>query len=239
MKTLSPASSRISTFGLHCARVRSALGFVAALSITAYAAADTTSFNELSNAVRAPNAVARIGADLFGDQVNLYTGRLEFMQTDVALRGNNSLPVAVGRHLVAGERGQGQRHFGRWDLEIPHLHGTFSSKNGWNAPDFITATGSRCSNFGPPSSTLGTRSRGSWKPDEFWGGNFLYVPGSGDQRMLRRDTVNTMAPGPAANYPVVTAQGWSFSCLSTLQNAPAGGEGFIAYAPDGTQYRFD
>lgn len=210
-----------------------------ALGIAQFAIADTTTFNELSNAVRAPNAVAKIGTDLFGDQVNLYSGRLEFVQTDVTLRGNNSLPVAVGRRLVAGERGQGQRHFGRWDLEIPHLHGIFSSKNGWNAPDFVTPTGSRCSNFGPPSSTLGWHNQGSWKPEEFWGGSFVYIPGGGDQRMLRRDAANTLAPGPVANYPVVTANGWSFSCLSTLRNAPAAGEGFIAYSPDGTQYQFD
>jgi RHS repeat-associated protein len=239
MNTLQRACSPISIFGLHRALIRNALGLVVALGITSYAAADTTSFNELSNAVRAPNAVAKIGTDLFGDQVNLYSGRLEFVQTDVTLHGNNLLPVSVGRRLVAGERGQGQRHFGRWDLEIPHLHGTFSYKNGWNAPDFVTDTGSRCSNFGPPSSTLGTRGRGSWKPDEFWGGSFLYVPNSGDQRMLQRSTSNTLAPGVVTNYPVVTAQGWSFSCLSTLRNAPAAGEGFIAYAPDGTQYQFD
>lgn len=141
MKTLQPACSRISAFGLSRARIRNALGFVVALGIAQLAIADTTTFNELSNAVRAPNAVAKIGTDLFGDQVNLYSGRLEFAQTDISLPGNNALPVSVGRRLVAGERGMGQRHFGRWDLEIPHLHGIFSYKNGWNAPDFVTATG--------------------------------------------------------------------------------------------------
>lgn len=57
--------------------------------------------------------------------------------------------------------------------------------------------------------------------------------------MLQRDSANTLAPGPVGNYPVVTANGWSFSCLSTLQNAPTSGEGFVAYAPDGTKYQFD
>lgn len=54
---------------------------------------------ERSDFIRAPEAVAKIGTDLFGDQVNLYTGRTEFSQIDVSLKGNNTLPVSVGRRL--------------------------------------------------------------------------------------------------------------------------------------------
>ena len=47
-------------------------------------AAPQTTYDELAKAIKAPNAIAAIGNDLFGDQVNLYNGALEFHQTDVS-----------------------------------------------------------------------------------------------------------------------------------------------------------
>ena len=63
------------------------------------------SANALYRAGKADSRTAsgyHVGTDLFGDKVNLYTGRLEFVQTDVTLPGNSSLPVSVGRRLVTG-----------------------------------------------------------------------------------------------------------------------------------------
>jgi hypothetical protein len=59
--------------------------------------------------------------------VNLYTGSLEFIQTDVSLPGNSALPVSVGRRLIVGDFPVDKALFGRWDLEIPHLHGIFAA----------------------------------------------------------------------------------------------------------------
>ena len=50
-----------------------------------------TIFEEKSERIRASKAVASFGPDLFGDTVNLYNGQLSFRQTDVSLKGNNSL----------------------------------------------------------------------------------------------------------------------------------------------------
>lgn len=55
--------------------------------------------------------------------------------------------------------------------------------------------------------------------------------------MLQRAAVNQMAPGPASDYPVVTAGLWSIACLPQLKNGS--GEGFLAISPDGTRYYFD
>lgn len=189
---------------------------------------------ERSDFIRAPEAVAKIGTDLFGDQVNLYTGRTEFSQIDVSLKGNNTLPVSVGRRLQVGEDRLWARAFGRWDLEIPHLHGIFSTRQGWRSDQ-----GGRCSAFSAPPPVLGNNNSGNFEAKDYWRGNFLYVPGLGDQQMLARAADNLNTPAPQASYPVVTAKEWVFSCLGTLANSTTLGEGFLAISPDGTRYKFD
>ncbi len=61
------------------------------LSLVSITAVGQTTFTEQSSLIKAPNAIASIGADLFGDNVNLYQGSLEFAQTDVSLKGNSQL----------------------------------------------------------------------------------------------------------------------------------------------------
>jgi hypothetical protein len=68
-------------------------------------AQDASTYKEQGKLIHAPRDIAQLGSDLFGDKVNLYTGSLEFVQTDVSLPGNNALPVSVGRRLVAGQVG--------------------------------------------------------------------------------------------------------------------------------------
>jgi YD repeat-containing protein len=214
---------------------------LAALVSTGVVAQDATTFEEQYKLIRAPNAAARIGIDLFGDHVNLYNGSLEFIQNDVSLRGNNSLPVAAGRRLETGKFDAGGRAFGRWDLEIPHLHGVFGQADGWKS---AAGDQARCSAFGPPPGSAGSAGQSFWEAREFWQGNFIYVPGVGDQRIMRRASDNTEAPGknPSA-YPLVTSQSWALRCLPSLANdtssGKTSGEGFVAIAPDGTQYQFD
>lgn len=221
---------------------RTRLLFATLLALTSLESpAQTTTYEEQFKLIKAPNAVTAIGDDLFGDQVNLYNGGLEFRQTDVSARGNNALPVAMGRRLTAGTGAFGGRPFGRWVPEIPRLHGVFSVSKGWVSP---TGTTARCSNFGAPASAAGTNNQSAWGAGEFWHGNFIYIPGSGDQRLLRRADNHLLVPnGSGATYPVVTAQFWSLSCLPSLANdtsaAKSMGEGFVAVAPSGTQYRFD
>ena len=203
------------------------------------ACAQTTTFQDQSKLIRAPRAITALGADVFGDKVNLYTGGLEFVQTDVSLPGNNALPVSVGRRLAAGQDAIEGTLFGRWDLEIPHLHGVFSSSKGW-----VTAsgTGARCSAFGVPPTVNGSFGSNSiWNGTEYWHGSFLYVPGVGDQEMLRRSATYTPAPtGTGYTFPLVTRNNWAIRCLTAMAAGNgATGEAFVAMSPDGTQYRFD
>jgi hypothetical protein len=147
--------------------------------------------------IRAPQAVTRLGTDLFGDKVDLQ-GALEFIQTDGFLPGNNALPVMVGRHIRAGEHWLNQTLFGLWDIKISHLHAVFSLQKGCLT---VNGTTARCSQFSAaPDATSPTA---SWSGTEYWHGSFLYVPGVGDQEMQKRNTsYSTDSAGNAAyTYP--------------------------------------
>jgi RHS repeat-associated protein len=120
-----------------------------------------------------------------------------------------------------------------WDLELPHLHGIFSNSSGWVTP---ASSNQRCTTFGaPPAVSSDFGGVGAWNADEYWHGNFLYVPGVGDQEMLSSNTTLTTAP-------IVTRDLWTFTC-NTLQSvgiyARENGQGFTALSPDGITYRFD
>lgn len=198
------------------------LALPAALAVHASSAADPdeqTYYQEQSKLIRSPNSFARLGDDLFGDKVNLYTGSLEFIQTDVSLTGNSSLPVSVGRRLVVGQAPVNGTLFGRWDLEIPHLHGIFAASTGWS-----TGSGrsihNRCTSFGAPPLVRGSNDS-FWDGTEYWHGNFLYIPRQGDQEMLRRNNWFGLAPHGASpdTYPIVTRNKWTFRCLPSLHPA--------------------
>ena len=200
-------------------------------------AQETYYYQEMEKKIKAPEAELKGGTELFGDQVNMYTGGVSFRHTDVSLRGNNSLAVAVGRSLNVGARVPGARAFGRWDIDIPRMHGTFSAVDGW-----VNSAGDRqrCSNFTSPRQVMGN-SASYWSGYEFWSGSFLAIPGEGDKRVLRRATDFPTAPGAAASYPLVTSDHWTFQCLPSLANGTTAtqGEGFLAISPDGTRYKFD
>lgn len=204
-------------------------------------AQETSTYKEQSKLIRAPRAFTTLGTDLFGDKVNLYTGSLEFIQTDVSLPGNNALPVAVGRRISAGQLAIDNTPFGRWDIDIPHLHGVFALAKGWTTGQGVTP-GARCSAFGPPPQVSGSfGSVSTWNGTEYWNGSFLYVPGAGDQEILRRNPSYTQAPASdPATYPLLTRNNWSIRCLPTMATGNNGaGEAFVAVSPDGTQYQFD
>jgi RHS repeat-associated protein len=201
-----------------------------------------STYFEQGKLIRAGEAVGTLGADLFGDKVNLYTGTVEFIQTDVSLPGNNALPVSVGRRLATGDQASGLRAdaaFGDWELEIPHIHGVHSTL-GWKAQ---YDGDKRCSRFSRPPMVSGTSGPSTWLGTEYWHGHFMYVPGAGSQEILMRDPSNLNYPadgstGPDGQvWPLVTKNLWSIRCLDAL--AGGTGEGFIAVSPDGTTYQFD
>lgn len=81
--------------------------------------------------VSAADAIAPLGDSLFGDSTSYYTGTTTFSITDIDLPGNSSLPVRLTASESKGLLATGL--LGEWELELPHLHGTFSEINGWQA----------------------------------------------------------------------------------------------------------
>jgi RHS repeat-associated protein len=221
-------------------------------SLPSHAQVTPTTFTEQYKAIKAPGALSRLGPDLFGDSVNLYNGGLTFAQNDVTLRGNSALQVAFGRRLTAGQRGFDDRALGRWDIDIPHMYGTFangylSASQGWRGRD---GSNNRCSQFGAPPEAKGLQGSSTWAAKEFWQGSHMYIPGKGDHRLLRRDLANANTPSAMtvdgvsiSTFPVVTSSHWSIGCLPGLANDPSTlkpmGQGFLAVSPDGTRYKFD
>lgn len=200
------------------------------------ARADSSLYSEKGKLIRANEAVTTHGADLMGDQVNLYHGALEFLQTDVSLPGNNALPVSISRRFSANQEGFSSSQFVDWDLEMPHIRGVFSGAQG-----FVGQGGfSRCTNYGVPPNVLAGQGGGAYfSASEYWHGNFLHTAGGGQQEILKRAPTNTLQPADGQTYPLVTKDWWSIRCIPLSGTTGTANEGFLAVAPDGTQYRFD
>ena len=208
---------------------------------------ETTWYKETHRQVRGSSAVSALGPNLFGDQVSLYSGRIEFVQSDLEVPGNNNLPVGISRRLTSGrDMVNNAGMFGDWDIEIPRLQGIFASgtKNkGWVVGDYPANYYKRCTEYAAPPVGFAMGASGYvWEPEEYWYGNSLYIPGQGSQTLLLRAPGNTLQPS-GGGYPIVTKGGWQIQCLSTIANNQGygniQGEGFSALAPDGTRWRFD
>jgi hypothetical protein len=96
----------------NCRSLRKLLLLVTFTLCSAHAQ-DTEPYQHQASLIKAPAAALKLGTDLFGDQINLYTGSVSFHHTDVSLRGNNALGVSIGRRLAVGTRVVGGHQFGR------------------------------------------------------------------------------------------------------------------------------
>ncbi|MDP3670776.1 MAG: RHS repeat-associated core domain-containing protein [Telluria sp.] len=220
----------------------------ACLASAAGAQSGPTLVGEQGKLIRAPQAFTTLGPALFGDKINVYNGSLEFAQEDVSIPGNNKLRVAVGRRTIIGGSGnEGDGLFKNWDLDIPRVYGLFSKQYGWTAVNAAgQPTTERCTTFNGPPTVYKPNSDAKYRPWEYWHGTMLYVPGEGEQEVLRRNTAaNTNIPTDGVATPLVTKNLWAIRCLPTLASttsttpANEAGQGFLAIGPDGTQYRFD
>lgn len=243
--------------GRHGFRLRARLSLVTLLSCSAmqtgaWAQGTASIYEEQEKLVRSDGQVTPLKGNLFGDSVSLYSGALEFVNADFAIPGNNALPVGVarrhvtGQHRVPAETSVTTGIFGDWDIEIPRMSGVFAAgaaNQGWAVPNSGANVYRRCTFFGSPPDGRPAKGLSIWEASEFWSGNSLYVPGQGAQEVLLRAAQNPYKPSDGRSWPLVTKNGWQFGCLPTLANGTTfgnkQGEGFLALAPDGTQYRFD
>ena len=185
---------------------------------TAHAQEAKQVWEEYGKRVEASGKVNALGPDLFGDQVSLSNGALSFSVTDVAVPGNNALPVAFTRTFsVRGREGSHLYNdfpLADWEIDLPNISGVF-------APDWISGAVAtpykRCSvtTVGaarPPAVWVGTNNR--FEPFEFWQGHQMSLPTGGGEMML----LAAGAPKPTTGGPYywVTADQTRVSCLSAI-----------------------
>lgn len=222
---------------------RSLILLVATAPAIGYAQSGRMVYQEYDKLIQSRTSIQSLGADLFGDSVNLYTGALDIVQTDVDLPGNSSLQVRIGRRfrVAQGEDWAFQGHFADWDLDIPRLHGVFGTYGGgWIVSQTGTNKYKRCSLFyAPPNLPSNISGGGTFQAEDYWHGNMFYLPGVGDQEMLSSPTFK---PADGNAYPVGTKDGTVMRCLTSLATTSqvgSQGEGFEAVTPDGTVYTFN
>ncbi|AWV08083.1 wall associated protein [Lysobacter maris] len=175
------------------------------------------------------SAITALGPDLFGDNVDLYTGNLSFSATDVSVPGNNALPVAVGRRYGIDNHSVGHPGvdgydlaFADWDLDVPKISGVFATT--WHDQ--------RCSGAAqPPAVQVSDK---YFQPNDYWQGHNASLPGGGEMLIGSASTTRPANGGPWRW--TTDGQTW-FSCLATIKNGS--GEGFLATTADGTRYWFD
>ncbi len=206
----------------------------------ASAASSVTVTEDYPARLRASSTVQGLSAeDVFGDKVGLYTGALEFLQTDVVLPGIGDLDIVVSRKLTAGSQGA-NRLFADWDLAVPSAHGVFSEQGGWNS-GLGGKSFNRCSKYAWPADELVKGSLPgqqeatvSFMSDEFWHGTFLYLPGTGEEELLSRQPDGRPQPNNGFNYPLTTKSGAAVRCISMNGGSQ---EGFEVLTPQGITYQ--
>jgi YD repeat-containing protein len=192
-------------------------------------------YEEYGKRLKSASTVGPLTSEMFGDQVSLYNGSVEFVAVDIDLPGTGAYPVQLRRRLKVEER----KHiavldgFGEWEIDVPYLHGTFANAHRWEAESGDVSQ--RCSVVGQPRMPA----IGTFEPNEIWHGNFLHIPGRGDEEML--DNVPSKAPDvihPGVKYPWITKSYTIFRCLDHTANGYPG-QGFVARTQDGLTYTFD
>lgn len=221
---------------------RSAIGLLLCAAAVS-TEAQTPKYGVHEKAIERVNEARDIGPlkidGMFGDNLSMYNGSVDFAVTDVSIPGNSGLPVEVRRRFNVVDRRETASvtwfdHFGgfaEWDLDIPHLSGTFAASTGWQVSG--SSPNQRCSTTNaPPALTY-------FPAYHYWNGYRLNTPGQGDRPLLVR-TAGSPIPTPSdgASYPWVTKDFWTIKCKSSTKNSYAG-EAFIAVSPNGTRYHLD
>lgn len=225
---------------LNAARLTAAIaGAGVACGSSWQATAATYAWEEgYKQAIPSSNIEGLSGEGLFGEQIGLYTGSLSFAATDVELQGNNSLQVAFTRSYSLDD----PKIRRSWKIDLPHLEGVYPKGKGWLRSLGGTSVG-RCSagSAAPPMAVGGVAGAMSgtstWDATEYWNGDFIGIPGQGNEEILKATSTGARLPLDGKAYPWLTRSGWRMSCLPTAKNAS--GEAFLAVAPDGTRYYFD
>ena len=190
---------------------------------------------QYADLIRSQSNVNALDSGLTGESVDNFTGRTDFVATDVSLPGMSGLPVAVGRRYSVANHADAtptSGAFGDWDIEIPHIEGVIATSVGW--------PGYNCSNFSaPPAATVTNGSVTTTVPSsEYSNGFSVIVPGTGRHEMLYSSATVVTSGFSVGPPPVVTKDWWVMSCAPLGAPSPAPQQGFKVTSPAGVTYSF-
>lgn len=198
--------------------------------------------------IKGARTIAALGADLFGEEINLKDGTASFSATDIVVPTNSGLRVQLGRRLGINARDWDENRdstvdgelFGNWKLDTPYINAVFDETTGWVSS--MPNPQQRCSvsgaNMLPPPARPSLLANGlnTFYPEMYWSGPSINVPGSGSEPLLYLPA-GRARPNDGRAYYGSTKSNWRVSCLPSLKNGS--GEGFLVVLPDGTRYYFD
>ncbi|MCC5826324.1 hypothetical protein [Alkalimonas sp.] len=157
---------------------------------------------------------------LMGEQIDLSSGSLSFLQVDIDIPGNFPIPVRLARSFGGPDRWfSANRFFGNWNLDLAYISTTMASA------DNIFFTGSwaqnkACTGSLNPQTQL-AKGGAVLDVNDYWNADTVYIPGHGSTTLL------TSAAATRS-----TKNNWKVSCF----NSTHGYEGFRVTTPDGLTY---
>lgn len=227
------------------ARRALAVGLLVLACLPGLALAQLGYNEEDAKRIKSAEVLGALGDDLFGEQVNFYTGATSFRHTDLSIPGNHGLAVQIARSFSPEDPETAHnpvgKAFGDWELELPYIGGVFLQNVGW-AVDTATPQ-NRCSS---PTTVINLAPKGynGFSPGMYWQGYDVVIPGQGANSLLLKFANDPNTPTSGGPWRWTTRDLVQISCLPSLQlNGGTGagytGEGFLAVTPDGTKYWFD
>jgi RHS repeat-associated protein len=187
-----------------------------ALSQWAQASTDVGYQNDLHERLQIQKDIEPLPDNLAGDNIDYFTGNVNFVVTDVSIPGNFDIPVQVRR--VLSRDVDAISEFGDWELSIPQISGVFHSVEQMD-----------CQNPEPPIVYDDTQGYPfSWRK---YHKGLTITDGNGyTSRLIPANKVTPRpfdVPDDVAYY---TKKHWLVKCE---------GKNFIAQSPTGVTYTFD
>lgn len=208
--------------------------------------AQVTPQEQYSKVVNGGETISAVDGGAFGETVDLSTGGVEFMTTDVSIPGNSAIPVAFGRRRSIEIGRTSDYQLADWDIDVPFVEGIYAQGQGWMVGGSSgPASAMRCANATDTSvAQPGSVVRGSgassitFQAQDYWLGTHLQIPGAGRQELLVNDKgIIEPAPNGLGPFRFVTSGHWFFAC--TALDTSGAGDGFKALSPDGLTYTFN
>nr|WP_136249776.1 RHS repeat-associated core domain-containing protein [Ningiella ruwaisensis] len=192
----------------------------------------TYNFNDLNNV---QTEVQSLTSSLMGDSMDLSTGTIAWMHTDVEIPGNFDIEVAIKRQLSdTGNWYRATRDFGNWSLAIPHVRTTYVTDNDGSFTSAVN--GARPAWYRNEACSAGLNSNPNFRKriksgtqlrdyelrkEDYWQGDTVDIPGVGSYKLLQDGAQKR------------TSANWKVDCVSVN-----GVDSFKVTLPNGTSYLF-